>query len=72
MNFFNKSYDQIVEGFTKVEKDLRDLEKREVDLSAKLDKQIAELRQQRHASLTESARAGTTADKLAEFFGKDK
>ena len=69
---FKKSYDQIVAGFTKVEKDLRDLEKREMATSVKLDRQIVELKGKRNVSLTESARAGMTADKLADFFGKEE
>jgi len=69
---FKKSYDQIVKGFTKVKADLRALEQRETEKSVSLDREIVTLRDERNIALKESARAGHTADKLDEFFGKDE
>lgn len=72
MGIFNKTYDQIVKGFTKVKSDLRVLEQRETEKSITLDREIVALRDERNVALKESVRAGATADKLDEFFGKDE
>ena len=69
---FKKSYDQIVKGFTKVEKDLRELEVRETEKSVALDREIGELRTERNAAMTEAVHAAKTADKLEEFFGNEE
>jgi hypothetical protein len=66
---FNKSYDKIIKGFTKVTHELRELEQHEAEkaLDAQLD--IIALETVQQEATFESRRAAKAATKIEDLFG---
>jgi hypothetical protein len=71
MKLFSKSYDQIISGFSKVERELRALVIQSANDLEKMDTAIQGMRNERAETVIESDRAIKTADKLADLLNKE-
>jgi hypothetical protein len=69
---FNKSYDKIIKGFTKVSKELRQLENDQVKKAIGIGNVIDALELEQDAAFNEATRSAKTAIKLEALFEDDE
>jgi hypothetical protein len=69
---FNKSYDKIIKGFTKVSKELRQLENDQVKKAIGIGNVIDALELEQNAAFSEATRSAKTAIKLEALFDDDE